>query len=58
MDYKKTLLAPIKIGTRECKNRFFAQPMECVDSDLEGNPTDLTYQRYENSSQGSHLRLR
>ncbi len=47
MHYKDTLLQPIMIGERRCKNRFFAQPMECVDSDLEGNPTDLTYQRYE-----------
>lgn len=47
MGYKETLLRPIMIGGRRCANRFFAQPMECVDSDLEGNPTDLTYQRYE-----------
>jgi 2,4-dienoyl-CoA reductase-like NADH-dependent reductase (Old Yellow Enzyme family) len=52
MDYKKTLLAPIKIGGRNCENRFFAQPMECVDSDSEGNPTDLTYARYENLYKG------
>lgn len=52
MGYKETLLRPIKIGNRECKNRFFAQPMECVDSDTEGNPTDLTYQRYENLYKG------
>lgn len=52
MGYKETLLSPIKIGNKECKNRFFAQPMECVDSDAEGNPTDLTYQRYENLYKG------
>jgi len=52
MGYKETLLNPIKIGNRECKNRFFAQPMECVDSDEEGNPADLTYQRYEKLYQG------
>ena len=52
MGYKETLLAPIKIGNRECKNRFFAQPMECVDSDPEGNPTDLTYERYEKLYRG------
>lgn len=52
MGYKETLLQPIKIGTRHCKNRFFAQPMECVDSDAEGNPTDLTYKRYENLYKG------
>jgi 2,4-dienoyl-CoA reductase-like NADH-dependent reductase (Old Yellow Enzyme family) len=27
--------------------------MECVDSDLEGNPTELTYKRYENLFKGS-----
>ena len=52
MGYKETLLQPIMIGGLECKNRFFAQPMECVDSDEEGNPTDLTYQRYENLYKG------
>lgn len=50
--YKETLLKPIQIGSKTCKNRFFAQPMECVDSDAEGNPTDLTYQRYENLYKG------
>ena len=52
MGYKETLLSPIKIGNKECVNRFFAQPMECVDSDEEGNPSDLTYQRYENLYKG------
>ncbi len=52
MGYKETLLAPVKIGTHTSPNRFFAQPMECVDSDAEGNPTDLTYARYENLYKG------
>lgn len=52
MGYKETLLSPIKIGRHSCMNRFFAQPMECVDSDAEGNPTDLTYRRYENLYKG------
>lgn len=52
MDYKKTLLAPIKIGKHTCANRFFAQPMECVDADMEGNPTDKTYARYESFYKG------
>lgn len=47
MGYQETLFKPLMIGNRRCANRFFAQPMECVDSDLEGNPTELTYQRYE-----------
>jgi len=53
MDYKETLMKPIMIGNRKCENRFFAQSMECVDSDLEGNPTEFTYQRYENLYKGN-----
>ena len=52
MDPKEILLSPIKIGTRTCANRFFIQPMECTDADIEGNPSDLTYQRYENHFRG------
>ena len=26
--------------------------MECTDADADGNPTDLTYQRYENLYKG------
>lgn len=52
MDYKKTLLSPIKIGNLTCPNRFFVQAMECSDADLEGNPSDLTSQRYENLFRG------
>lgn len=52
MDKKEILLSPIKIGTRTCVNRFFSQAMECNDADADGNPTDLTYQRYENLFKG------
>lgn len=52
MGYKETLLSPIKIGTRESKNRFFIQAMECCDADKEGNPTDLTLERYTNLFKG------
>jgi len=52
MDPSEILLSPIKIGARNCANRFFSQPMECCDGDAEGNPTDLTYQRYENLFKG------
>lgn len=52
MDYKKTLLSPIKIGNRTCPNRFFIQAMECTDADKDGNPSDLTYKRYENLFRG------
>lgn len=53
MDYKETLLSPIKIGTREAKNRFFIQAMECCDADSLGNPSELTYERYNNLFKGS-----
>jgi 2,4-dienoyl-CoA reductase-like NADH-dependent reductase (Old Yellow Enzyme family) len=52
MNKSETLLSPIKIGTRDCQNRFFSQAMECNDADVDGNPTDLTYQRYENLFKG------
>ena len=52
MDKKEILLSPIKIGTHTSTNRFFIQPMECTDGDTEGNPSDLTYQRYENLFKG------
>src|SRR4030042_5583486 len=52
MDKKEILLSPIKIGTRTCVNRFFSQAMECTEADTEGNPSDLTYMRYENLFKG------
>src|SRR5512136_2936782 len=52
MDKKEILLSPITIGTHTSANRFFIQPMECNDGDVDGNPTDLTYQRYENLFRG------
>jgi 2,4-dienoyl-CoA reductase-like NADH-dependent reductase (Old Yellow Enzyme family) len=52
MDPKDILLSPIKIGPYDCANRFFVQAMECSDGDADGNPTDLTYERYENLFKG------
>lgn len=52
MNPREILLQPIHIGTRTCVNRFFSQPMECTDADAEGNPSDLTYERYENVFKG------
>jgi len=49
---KHVLLSPIKIGQRTARNRFFSQAMECNDADTDGNPSDLTYQRYENLFRG------
>jgi 2,4-dienoyl-CoA reductase-like NADH-dependent reductase (Old Yellow Enzyme family) len=52
MDNREILLSPIKVGTRTSVNRFFSQAMECTDADTDGNPSDLTYQRYENLFKG------
>lgn len=52
MDKRQILLSPIKIGNHTSQNRFFIQPMECTDADEQGNPTDLTYKRYENLFKG------
>jgi len=52
MDNKQLLLSPIKIGERNCENRLFAQSMECSDADPEGNPSDLTLERYEKLFRG------
>ncbi len=52
MDKNKILLSPIKVGNHTSENRFFIQPMECTDADTEGNPSDLTYLRYENLFKG------
>lgn len=52
MSYKETLLDPIKIGKRTCKNRFFIQAMECNDEDKTGNPSLETTERYENLAKG------
>jgi len=51
-DKRDILLTPIKIGSHTSMNRFFSQAMECNDGDADGNPTDLTYQRYENLFKG------
>jgi 2,4-dienoyl-CoA reductase-like NADH-dependent reductase (Old Yellow Enzyme family) len=52
MSYKDTLLAPIKIGARTSKNRFFMQAMECNDEDANGNPSQQTIDRYCNLANG------
>ncbi len=52
MDYKDILLSPIKIGNRQAKNRFFIQAMECNDEDENGNPSDITTERYKTLAKG------
>jgi len=46
------LSSPIQIGKRTAANRIMNQPMECNDADSEGNPSDLTFQRYRNLAEG------
>ncbi len=49
---KDALSRQIKIGSKTAANRFVINAMECCDSDLEGNPTAATYERYENLYKG------
>ncbi len=46
------LFTPIKIGNKTATNRMIINAMECCDSDLEGNPTDKTYERYTKLFEG------
>lgn len=44
--------SPIQIGKRTALNRIVNQPMECNDSDDQGNPTELTFRRYRRLAEG------
>lgn len=46
------LSTPIQIGKKTAPNRFVNQPMECNDGDAQGNPTQLTFQRYRSLAEG------
>ncbi|MCL4386119.1 MAG: 2,4-dienoyl-CoA reductase [Cyanobacteria bacterium] len=52
MDSENKLFSSIKIGEHTAKNRIVINAMECCDADLDGNPSDITYQRYENLFKG------
>jgi len=52
MNYRDTLLQPLKIGNFTAQNRFFMQAMECNDEDESGNPSDITLERYQNLARG------
>jgi len=52
MSYIDTLLSPIKIGTRNCQNRFFMQAMEGNDDPEAGNPSERTTNRYRTLFEG------
>jgi len=53
MGGKSLLLTPVKIGNLTAGNRIALNSMECNDADSEGNPTDITYQRYEKYFEGN-----
>ena len=42
----------MKIGNRTAPNRLVNQPMECNDADENGNPSDLTRDRYRHLAEG------
>jgi len=48
-----TLLdSAVKIGKKSAPNRIVNQPMECNDADEVGNPTELTFGRYQKLAEG------
>jgi len=50
---KKLLMAqPIALHTKTAPNRIVYHPMECCDADEEGNPTELTLERYRRFAEG------
>jgi 2,4-dienoyl-CoA reductase-like NADH-dependent reductase (Old Yellow Enzyme family) len=47
-----TLFQEFKIGPKTAVNRIALNAMECNDADHEGNPTELTYNRYKKAFRG------
>ena len=47
------LARPITIHGKSVANRIVYHPSECNDADLEGNPTELTLERYREFAEGS-----
>lgn len=43
---------PIPIGKKTAPNRIVNQPMECNDADEQGNPSELTLERYRRLAEG------
>ena len=50
---KNPLFREIRIGTRTSVNRIALNAMECNDADKDGNPSDLTYKRYNRAFEGN-----
>lgn len=46
------LNTPCALGQKIAPNRLVNQPMECNDADEEGNPTNLTFERYRKLAAG------
>lgn len=46
------LNTPCALGQKIAPNRLVNQPMECNDADEEGNPTNLTFERYRRLAEG------
>jgi len=49
---KPAIFEPIKIGNKIAPNRFAWNAMECCDADDNGDPSKLTYERYEKLFEG------
>ena len=47
MSVDRPLFTELKIGSKTAVNRIALNAMECNDADSNGNPTDLTYERYK-----------
>ncbi len=50
IDYLKR---PIRIHSKTAPNRIVYHPTECNDADADGNPSDLTLERYRNFAEGA-----
>ena len=46
------LLKPVKVGNRTAGNRLAIHPMEGCDGELDGNPGELTFRRWERFGHG------
>lgn len=53
MKEKQPLFTELKIGSRTAVNRIALNSMECNDADKEGNPSELTYNRYRKAFEGN-----
>jgi 2,4-dienoyl-CoA reductase-like NADH-dependent reductase (Old Yellow Enzyme family) len=47
------LTQPITIHTKTAPNRIVYHPSECNDADIDGNPTEVTLERYREFAEGS-----